>query len=167
MSTAQNLRLKTATFTFFEEWLQVEAFPHEGAKLVTLHMELGGRHLDWQVISAAHVFQALKTVFSTVEHLEIGYGRHNISSEWNNETDCIHWREFIGSFGNVKTLFVDDELVRQISRALHPGEEESPTELLPKLQGLSYSARGTSPDAFTPFIDARQKAGRPVTVIHP
>ena len=167
MSTAHNLRFKTVTFTFFEEWLQVAAYPHEGAKLVTLHMELGGRHLDWQVISAAHVFQALKTVFSPVDHLGIEYSRHNISSEWNNEADNIHWREFIGSFGNVKTLFVDGELVRQLSRALHPGEEESPTELLPKLQRLSYSAIGTSPDAFTPFIDARQKAGRPVTVIHP
>ena len=167
MSTAQNLRFKTVTFTFFEEWLQVAAYPHEGVKLVTLHMELGGRHLDWQVISAAHVFQALKTIFTAVEHLDIEYGRHNISSEWNNEADSIHWREFIGSFGHVKTLFVDGELVGQLSRALQPGEEESPTGLLPELQELSYSARGTSPDAFTPFIDARQKAGRPVTVIYP
>jgi hypothetical protein len=142
------------------------AYPHMGARLHNLSMEVGGRHLDWQIVSAAQVFHALSTVFSAVEHLTLKYYRHHMSSEWNNQADRIHWRKLLGSFGKVKNLSVDDELVEQVSGALQPGEEESPTELLPELQKLSYSARGASRNAFTQFIDARQKAGRPVTVVH-
>jgi hypothetical protein len=130
-------------------------------------MFLGGGHLDWQVASAAQVLHTLKAVFSAVEHLTLKYDRHSISSEWNNEADRTQWRELFGLFGNVKTLCVDGELVGQLSRALLPGEGESPTELLPELQELTYSAIGSSLDVFTPFIDARQKAGRPVIMIHP
>jgi hypothetical protein len=129
-------------------------------------MELGGKHLDWQVVSAAQVFSELKTVFSAVEDLTLEYGdRRNISSEWNRQADRTHWRELLGSFDKVKTLLVEDELVEQASRALQPSEGESPTELLPELQELSYSRKGPS-SAFALFIDARQKAGLPVTVDH-
>ena len=66
----------------------------------------------------------------------------------------------------MKTLSVGGELVEQLSSALQLGEGESLTELLPELQRVSYSAGGASCNAFTQFIDARQKAGRPVTVNH-
>ena len=137
-----------------------------GAMLNNLDMDFGGRHLDWQIVSAAQVFHALSTVFSVVEDLTLNYGRYDMSSEWNNEADRIHWRKLLGPFGKVKNLTVNGGLVGQLSRALQPGEDESPTELLPELQKLSYSAEGTLRNAFTQFIDTRQKAGRPVTVVH-
>ena len=167
MSTARNLRLKTVTVTFAEDCLNVMVYPNKDAGLYTLEMGLGGRHLDWQVVSAAQVFHALKTVFSAVEHLSLVCGKHNMSSEWNRQADRSHWGELFGSFGKVKTLLVGHSLVKQVSRALKPGEGEPPTELLPVLQELSYpkrrASRGSS-RAFTLFIDARRKAGRPVTV---
>ena len=164
MSTAGSLRLNTTTLTFRKEHLFVMAYPHKGARMFTLSMELSGRHLDWQVASTAQVFHTLGTVFSAVEHLTLAYDRHLVSSEWNNEADRAQWRDLLGLFVNVKTVFVDGELVGQLSHALRPVEGESPTELLPELQDLSYSAMAPSPNAFTPFADARQKAGRPVTV---
>lgn len=166
MGTTENLRLNTATLTFLLDHLTVVAYPHKGARMFTLVMAIGGRHLDWQVVSTAQVLQTLKTVFSAVEHLTLEYKRHLISLEWKNEADRAQWRELLGAFDNVKTLLVDAELVEQISHSLRPGDGESPTDLLPELQELSYPAR--SPEkAFTPFVDARQKADRPVTVIHP
>jgi hypothetical protein len=103
-----------------------------------------------------------------VEHLTVEYNleRLSISSEWNNEADRTQWRSLLGSFGNVKILSVNHRLVEQLSRALQPGEGESPTELLPELQELSYLTEAASDNPFTEFIDARQKAGRPVTVVH-
>ena len=101
-----------------------------------------------------------------MEHLTIEYKRHLISSEWENEADRAQWRELLGTVDNVKTLVVDEELVEQISRSLQPGDGESPTDLLPELQELSYPERGPK-NAFTRFVDARQKADSPVTVIHP
>ena len=166
MSAAGNLRLKTIMLSFREDYLNVRAYPHKDAKLYTLSMELSGRNLDWEVASAAQVFHTLKTVFSAVEHLALEYARHNISSEWNNEADRTQWRELFESFGNVKTLFVDGELVGQVSRALQPGEEESPSELLPELQVLSYPTMDPSLNVFTLFVDARQKAGSPITIVH-
>jgi hypothetical protein len=167
MRTAGNLRLKTATLTVHKDYLYVKTYPHKGARMCTVSMLLGGRHLDWQVASAAQVFNTLNAVFSAVEHLTLEYAsdRISISSEWNNEADRTQWRELLGSFGNVKTFFVDGELVGQLSCALQPCEGESPTELLPELQELSYFAIGPSHNAFTLFVDARQKVGRPVTVV--
>jgi hypothetical protein len=135
--------------------------------LYTLFIGLGGKPLDWQVVSAAQVFQTLKTVFSAVEDLTLEYDRHYASSEWNRQADRTHWGELLGSFGKVKTLLVEDGLVKQVSRALQPGEGESQTELFPELQELSYPSKGVSRASsrtFALFIDARRKAGRPVQV---
>ena len=166
MSTARNLQLKAATVTFNEPNLLLLAYPHKGARLSSLCMQLGGRHLDWQVVSAAQVSHALKTVFSAVEHLTLKYYRHNISSEWNRQADRTQWRELLGSFDRVKTLRVEYGLVGQVSLALQPGDGESSMELLPELQELSYSTRGSSRDIFILFNDTRQKVGRPVNVLH-
>ena len=165
ISTAGNLRLKTATLNFRKDYLHVKAYPHKGSRIFTLSMLLGGKHLDWQVASAAQVFHALGTVSSAVEHLTLETDRHFISSEWNDEADPTQWRELLGSFGNVKTLQVGYGIVEQLFRALQPGEGESPTELLPELQELSYFSTGASLDEFTLFVDACQKAGRPITVV--
>jgi hypothetical protein len=165
MSTAAHLRFEAATFTFRGDYLNVKAYPHKGAKMYTLDMELGGRLLDWQVLSAVQVLCALRKVFSTVEHLALEYDRRGITSKWNDEADRTFWRELLMSFGNVKTLFMGYGLVEQLSRALQPGEGESPTELLPDLQALSSSGISVLPNAFTLFMDARQKAGRPVTIV--
>jgi hypothetical protein len=170
MSAARNLSLKTVSLTvrinFDEDCLWVNAYPHTGAGTYTFCIQLGGKHLDWQVVSAAQVFQALGTVFSAVEYLILEYddGR-NILSEWDRQADRTYWRELLRPFDKVKTLRVENKLVEPVSRALQTGEGESPTELLPELQDIAYSREGAS-SAFTLFIDARQKAGFPVTMHH-
>jgi len=166
LSTTGNLRLNTVELEFHGNYLAVTAYPHKEAASFTLDMRLGGGHLDWQVACTAQVFHTLRTKFSVVEHLTLEYNRYYISSEWNNEADRTQWRELLGSFGKVKTLRMDKALVEQLSRSLQPSEGELPTELLPELQELSCSASRFRLRAFTRFVDARQKAGRPVTLIH-
>ena len=167
MSTAGKFKVKTLMIYFTEDNLWVIAYPHMGARLKNLALYFGGRQFDWQLVSAAQVFHALSTVFSVVEHLTLKYYRQNSSSEWNNEADRIHWCKLLGPFVKVKNLSVDGDLIKKISGALQPVEEESPTELLPELQNLSHSASGDSRNTFAQFVDARQKAGRPVTVTLP
>ena len=163
MDTAGNLPFKTASLTFSEDNVNVMSYPQGEARMYTLDMKLGGRHLDWQVASAAQVF---RTVFSTVEHLSLQYRRHQIFRPWNNKADITQWRELLGLFDNVKTVHVDDELVGQLSHSLQPGEGESSTDLLSELQVLSYPAIDSSRDAFSSFIDGCQKVGRPVPEIY-
>ena len=165
MSTARNLQVNTVKLQFFEDYLRVLVYPHMEAMLPNLDVELDGKRFNWQIVSAAQVFQAFNTVFSVVEHLTLDDFRYHMSSEWNNEADRIPWRKLLEPFGKVKNLFVDGRLVKQLSGALQPGEEESPTELLPELQEISYSTSGSSRNMFTQFVDTRQKAGRPVTVV--
>jgi len=168
ISDAENLRLNNCTLSFGMEYLFVVVYPHKeaGLLLFTFQMNLGGKHLDWQVACAAQAFHMLRERFSELEDLTLEYRRHSISSEWNDEADRTQWRELLGSFNNLKTLCVDIELVGQLSRSLQPSDGESPTELLPELQELSYSG-GSLDDAFMPFVDARRKAGCPVALIRP
>ncbi len=56
MSTTGNLRLNTVKLTFCDDYLRVATYPHKEARLFTLNMRLGGRHLDWQVACTAQVF---------------------------------------------------------------------------------------------------------------
>jgi hypothetical protein len=100
-----------------------------------------------------------------VEHLTLSYEAHSQSSEEHNEVDRAEWRKLLRSFTNVKTLRIDNGLVKELSRCLRLEDEEDLLELLPELQKLTYSGSGNANDAFTSFIDARQNADRPVTLI--
>ena len=124
-------------------------------------------HLDWQVSSVAQIFNSLSQIFSAVEHLTLEHEVHSRSSEEHNEVDRTEWRKLLRSFSNVKTLRIDDGLVEELSRCLRLDDGELPLELLPELQELTYSGSGDTGDAFTSFIDARQNAGRPVTLTRP
>ena len=75
--------------------------------------------------------------------------------------------QILWSFRKVKTLWIDDGLVEQLSRCLQLDDGELPLELLPELQELTYSGSGKSGDALSSFIDSRQNAGRPLTLVHP
>ena len=163
--TAKNLKFSSAAsasmgFSTWNFWMTV--YPHSGTKMYFLDLAVGSGHLDRQVVSAAQLFNLLEEVFSAVEGLTLEYKRHSISSEWNNEADRTQWRELFRSFSNVKTLRVDDGLVTQLSDSLRLDDGESPMDVFPELKVLSSPASGG--DAFTAFIDARQKAGHPVTL---
>jgi hypothetical protein len=164
MSTLGNLPLNTITLTFLEDHINVMAYPHKGARMYTSCMTFDSTGFDWQFGSTAEFCHVLRTAFSAVEHLTLKYDRHLILS--SEEPYRTQWRRLLGSFGSVQTLYVDSQLVEQLSYALQPGEGESPMELLPELQELSYPTIPSSFDAFTQFIDARQRAGCPVTIVH-
>jgi hypothetical protein len=166
INTLGNLQFNTTTLVFLNDYVNVMGYPHKGAKMYNLCVSYGASNFDWQVRSIAQVCHMIRTIFSAVEHLSLEYDRHFIYPSWNCEPDRSQWRELLRSFGSAKTLYVDGELVEQLSRVLQPGEGESSLELLPELQELSYPAIASSLDVFTPFIDARRRAGRSVTTVH-
>jgi hypothetical protein len=104
-------------------------------------------------------------MFSAVEHLTLEHEVHSQSSEEHNEVDRTEWRKLLRPFSNVKTLRIDNGLVEELSRCLQLEDGELPLELLPELQELTYFGSGDTGDAFTSFIDARQNAGRPITLV--
>jgi hypothetical protein len=165
MNTTNNFRFNNVKFQFYRGHVGVRVYPPEETKMYSFSMNVHCWHLDWQVSSMAQIFNSLSQSFSTVEHLTLEHEVHNRSSERHNEVDRAEWRKLLRSFSNVKTLRVDDGLVKELSRSLQLDDGERPLELLPELQELTYSGTGDTGDAFTSLINARQNAGRPVTLI--
>jgi hypothetical protein len=169
MNTTENLRFSDGKVQFFDEHVDVEVYPREEAENETevyaFHIRVHCWHLDWQVSSVAYILNALGQIFSAVEHLTLVHQVHIQSSKEHDDVDRTEWHKLLKPFGNVKTLYVDDGLVEELSRCMQLEDGEDPLELLPELQELEYSGSGGTGDAFTPFIDARQNAGRPVTLV--
>ena len=164
MNTTENLRFDNATIMFQDKQIRMD-MSFRGADTYAFVIMVDCCHLEWQVSSVPQISNALIQVFSAVEHLTLRHEVHSQSSEEHNDVDRLEWRRLLRPFSNVKTLVVEDGLTEQLSRCLLLEDGELSLELLPKLQELTYSGSGDPGDAFTPFINAHQKAGRPVTLI--
>ena len=172
INTTANLRFDSAKLMFSWDAVLVGVYLREEIeiaqiKMIPLLMVVHSRHLDWQVSSVAQILYPPNQTFTTVEHLTLEHIVHDQSSEEHNEVDRSEWRKLLRAFGNVKTLRIGDGLVKEVSHSLQLDDGELPLELLPELQSLTYSGIGDTGDAFTPFINARQNAGHPITLVRP
>jgi hypothetical protein len=165
MNTTENLRFDSGRFRFDDDKVYVHIYPRDRAEMNTLFINVDCWYLDWQVSSVAQIFNSLSQLSSAVEHLTFEHEVHSRSSEEHNEVDRTEWHKLLRPFRNVKTLYFGNGIVEQLSRCLELEDGELPLELLPELQELTYSRSGDTGDAFTSFINARQNAGRPVTVV--
>jgi hypothetical protein len=157
MNTTKNLRFDSAKVEFLEEEVCVEVYPPEEVKVYALSMNVSTMGLARQLSSVTQIFNQLSQIFSTVEHLTLkrlrGY------TEERYRSIGFEWSSFLGSFSNVKTLRVDDGLVKELTCDLQLGHRGLPLQVLPKLQELTYFRSGNVGGAFTSFIDARHNAG--------
>jgi len=164
MSTAKNLKLTTAEFLFEDSIVGLVIDPDEGSEC-SFVLRVTGLYLDEQVSFMAQIFDGFGPVFSAVEHLTFLYEK-SLLYVGPNEVDPSQWHRLLRLFRNVKTLLVEDDLVRDLSRCLESDDEEFVLELLPELKELSYSSGvSLAGDEFNGFIIARQVAGRPVTLV--
>ena len=164
----ENLRFDNAAIMFSDKQIDLVMYFH-GANTYAFFVGVDCRQLDWQVSSAVQICNALSQALSAVEHLTLRHEVHSQSSEEHNDVDRIEWRKLLGSFSNVKTLDIGDGLVEQVSRCLRLEDGKLSLELLQELQELRYYGSNDAGDAFasfTPFIDARKNAGRPVTLFN-
>jgi len=164
MSATHKLRFGSAKLGFYIKGAILWVYPPESAKTYALSVAIRCGHLDLQVSSAVQIFNALRPVLSAIVGLTLEYGRDTVSPDWHNEADRRQWRELLGSFGNMRALHVPNSLIEQLSASLQTDDEESPTDLFPELEELSYSGDLSAGDALMPFITARRDAGRPVTL---
>jgi hypothetical protein len=169
INAAQNLRFSSAKFCFHHYLIEAHVCPHhdDDDPILSFVTDIGYGygHLDWQVSFVTQIFLPLKAVLTSVEHLSLEFFKHFESWEPNNDADPTQWRELLRLFSNVKTLRVNELSVAGISGSLQVDDGGSPLELLPELKELQYSPLFGSGDEFNRFIDARQKTGRPVTLV--
>ena len=166
IDAAQNLRFDKASITFSEKKVDTAFYPHGEAKAYALGIVVNCWHLDWQVSSMAQFSNSLRQIFSGVEYFALQHKAQSGTSDEHNEVDRTEWRKLLRPFRNVKTLRIEEGLVKDLSRCLQLEDGELPLELLPELQTLGYFGSSRTAGAFTSFANARQNAGRPVTLRH-
>ena len=165
INTAENLSFRNAVLTFSDKLVGAGVYPPGETKVFALSIVVKCWHLDWQVSSMAQISNSLSQIFSAVERLVLQHDVHSSSSEEHNEVDHTEWHELLRPFSNVKTLRIQKGLVKDISRCLQLAGEEQSLVVLPELHELTYFGSGDTRAAFTSFINARRKAGRPVALI--
>ena len=165
MGRTENFRFEHADVEFDSKTVCVRVNPAVTniLPLDAFFIEVNCWHFDWQLSSMVQIFNVLGQIFSEVGSLTLAHETHDQSSEEHNEVDRTEWRKLLRSFTNVKTLHIDNGLVRELSRCLPLEGGEDTLELLPELQELTYSGSGNN-NAFTSFIDARRNAGHPVAL---
>jgi hypothetical protein len=164
LNTTENLRFDTAVFRFLDGKVNVALY-YRGEPGFVFGLCIFCFHLDWQISFMTQISNPLGQMFSAVEHLTLEHEVHGRSFEEHNEVDRAEWRRLLRPFSNVKTLWIDNGLVEDLSHSLLFEGGELPLELLPELQELTYSGSADTGDGFTSFINARQNAGRPVTLV--
>jgi hypothetical protein len=169
ITATENLAFHNARVTFDEEGVFVRVYPHEGAKMYALYIEVCCSDVGGQVPGAAQIFNQLRAIFSVVDYLtlesEMSFIRHPSRKFWPILRG--QWRKILGSFNNVKVLRVgiSNSFVWHLSRSLQVEEGESPLKLLPELKELLYFTFNDDGDAFMGFVEARRNVGHPVTLI--
>ena len=170
MKTTWNHQFESVKFKFSRWQVDVVVYPRGEAEMYSLSVTVESYDFDWLVSYVAQVSDSFGQIFSAVERLtlELISDADNWISEdpyiEQNGFSRIEWRQLLGSFSNVKTLRIENGFVRVVSRCLESDDGGLPSELLPELKELTYSPSDQSGDEFTSFIDARQDAGRPITL---
>jgi hypothetical protein len=172
MKTAWNLKFESAKFEFSNWKASVVVYPRGEAEMCALTVTAESYEFDWLVSYVAQVSNSFGQIFSAVERLTLEYV--DVSRDWSsNELDLeengfnrIEWHQLLCSFSNVKTLRIDNEFVKMVSRCLESDGGGVSSGLLPELQELTFFQGDESGDEFTSFVDTRQNAGRSITLSH-
>ena len=162
---AETFPLSDAILTFSDKLVGAGFYPFGAANLCPLAIVVKCCHLDWQASSMAQISNSLIQIFSAVEHLHLRHDVHSESSEEHNDVDHTEWRKLLRPFSKVKTLRIQEELVKDLSCCLELEDAELHLPLLPELLQLEYFESGDTGDALTSFVDARRNAGHPITLV--
>ncbi|KAN0105751.1 hypothetical protein V8E52_010710 [Russula decolorans] len=138
----------------------------------SLHVQVRCEPFDQQVSSAAQICKTLWWMLAAAEELAIDFHEH---VEFRNEVDRRRtWCDLLEPFTGVKKLRVGRAVTLDLSRALKPAEGQPGTGggmpvrpsslLLYELQELVLE-EGCDHNAFTAFIDTRQRVGRPIVIL--
>ncbi|KAH9053803.1 hypothetical protein EDB87DRAFT_1649550 [Lactarius vividus] len=124
------------------------------------------KQLDWQIDCAAQVCNALMFALSGVEDLALDFHKQVMPTEWQNgEIDGSTWHELLRPFVGAKRFYIYETLSKELSRALQVDEIGLDPGFLPSLRELTSFFKGPrSYGLFDSFIQARQVAGRPVSL---
>ena len=156
ISATADPRSPFANVNFNQNIISISVCNHkeaQGDKSFYVHVSC--KPFDWQVRSAVQICNALGQMLPGVEELSLDFYKYEMPSEWRDIVDSRTWYELVRPFKGVKKLCVGHALAFNLSHTLQP-EEETSELLLPVLKELVVE-EGYEDNAFTAFIDARQR----------
>jgi hypothetical protein len=133
--SAESLKFHSAEIEFSSVAIQVGVYPCDRGGKWAFRMDVDCEELDWQVSSVAGIFDELSQAFSTVEKLTLRIGKLSPDSEGRGEVVRTEWCRFLSSFGNVKTVLVDNPL-EELTRCFQLEGEELPLGMVPEPQNF-------------------------------
>jgi hypothetical protein len=161
---------ESAKFKCSNRQASVVVYPRGEAEMYAITVTVESYDIHWPVSYVAQVYNLFGQIFSAVEGLTLEYENESYDRP-SNDLDLeeiwfnhIEWHQLLGSFSNVKTLCIDYEFVKIVSRCLESDGGGLSSGLFPELQELTCSQNKKSDDAFTSFVNSRQNAGRPITL---
>ena len=170
----KKLRSDSAKFEFADSHVRVESLPYDALYFhpdqwcypCSFGISNSWMRINGHISSMSQIVDALGQVLSVVEHLILDREVYYLSpgQGFEVEVDRTELHKLLRPFVNVKSLRVNHRLVKEFSRSLQLDDGELPLEILPELQELTYSA-GSFDVTFASFIDARQNAGHPVSLV--
>jgi hypothetical protein len=166
MQSSRELVFNSLGLAFYRDFVELRADPHRTLWEQPLYLRINHTELNLQVESAVEILDTLTPVLSGVDKLTLSPVEHDLSTESDIHVCRAQWRRLLTPFRNVKVLRLENELVGELSRSLRLQSGETPLEILPNLEELSYSGTDVA-DAFTHFVRERQTAGYPVRLISP
>ncbi|KAI0247382.1 ankyrin repeat-containing domain protein [Lactifluus subvellereus] len=164
ISVTENFMFNVVGLIFSENGVVLTADSHEKQRIKPFYMHIMCKHLDWQVASVVQIFRTLLPLLSVVKNLSLAYAGDSLSIGQHHDVNRTQWRELLRPFINIKALHIENELVGQLSHSLQSDDGETPLELLPNLEELTYSGGSNAEGVFTPLINERQAARRPLVL---
>lgn len=171
MGATNNLRFDAVRLKFLRDAFEIALTDDSRGEGWTdpFRMRIRCGHLDVQLASAVQIFRELWSSLFVVVKLILDYEVLSPWLDWREEVDRTLWRELLRPFSHVKTLRAEDGLLRggKLLRSLHSDNGEPPLGLLPELKQLVSRGGVGYHDAETiSFLNARQTAGVPVTLVY-
>ena len=164
ISRAPRFKAHHEAQVFFSDWEVSVKIPYQREALM-LGSSCG--EPDQQLSSIAQVCSSSfpRTLISMVEHLYIQ--NTSLLPRWHDDIENSQWLELLRPFIAVKSLYISDEFVPRIARALEELVGERVSEVLPALQALILQRTlpsGPVQQTIGQFVAARQFAGHSVSV---
>ena len=161
----RSTQLRNAALTFYGNLVDFQTYGHADSQpgsLVDTGIAILCQGFDWQVAHIAQVLSHFSASLSNAVHLELD-DYLNISDPNLEGTDNHGCLDIFHQFSTVQTLHVSQVLAGHVALALEDITSEAIPEMLPSLD-LVY-LEGQPASSIEKFIAARQRSGRPVTVV--
>ena len=146
---------KSVTFDMY----RCANIPPSNTHRPSTHLSLECEWILWRIHELTQVFSQFSEMLSTLVYLKL----YILNGKFEGSTG-VEWLHLLSQFSTVYALYIAREFSQSVALALGNIQGERVAEAWPSLDLICLENQPIS--SMEKFISARQRSGRPVTVIH-